>query len=65
MEETETTLFPFTRIVKQDKMKRALLLNVIDPTIGGVLIKGEKGTAQSTAVRSMAQFLPSTPAVSG
>ena len=65
MEETETTLFPFTRIVKQDKMKRALLLNVIDPTIGGVLIKGEKGTAKSTAVRSMEQFLPSRPAVKG
>lgn len=65
MEETETTLFPFTKIVKQEKMKRALLLNVIDPTIGGVLIKGEKGTAKSTAVRSMEQFLPSRPAVKG
>ena len=59
------TLFPFVRIVKQDKMKRALLLNVVDPSIGGVLIKGEKGTAKSTAVRSMAQFLPARPAVKG
>jgi len=59
------TLFPFTRVVKQDKMKRALLLNVIDPGIGGVLIKGEKGTAKSTAVRSMIQFLPDRPAVKG
>ncbi|AGI48140.1 protoporphyrin IX magnesium-chelatase [Thermoplasmatales archaeon BRNA1] len=58
-------MFPFTRVVKQEKMKRALLLNVIDPTIGGVLIKGEKGTAKSTAVRSMSQFLPSRPAVKG
>lgn len=59
------TLFPFVRIVRQEKMKRALLLNVIDPGIGGVLIKGEKGTAKSTAVRSMAQFLPGRPAVGG
>jgi len=52
------TTFPFTSIVGQEKMKRALLLNVIDPSIGGVLIKGEKGTAKSTAVRSLAQLLP-------
>ena len=60
-----STVFPFTRIVKQDRMKRALLLNVVDPGIGGVLIKGEKGTAKSTAVRSMAQFLPARDAVKG
>ena len=54
----ENFLFPFTRIVGQDKMKKALLLNVIDPNIGGVLIKGEKGTAKSTAVRSLARILP-------
>ncbi len=46
-------------------MKKALLLNVIDPSIGGVLIKGEKGTAKSTAVRSMGQFLPDRLAVKG
>lgn len=57
-------LFPFTSIVGQDKMKKALLLNVIDPGIGGVLIKGEKGTAKSTAVRSLAQILPSRENVS-
>jgi magnesium chelatase subunit I len=56
--EDESPLFPFTKIVGQEKMKRALLLNVIDPGIGGVLIKGEKGTAKSTAVRSLAQILP-------
>jgi len=61
----EKILFPFTRIVKQEKMKRALLLNVVDPGIGGVLIKGEKGTAKSTAVRSMEQFLPARPVVKG
>lgn len=59
------TLFPFTRIVKQDRMKKALLLNVVDPGIGGVLIRGQKGTAKSTAVRSMVQFLPSRQAVKG
>ena len=50
---SEPIVFPFTRIVGQDNMKRALMLNVIDPGIGGVLIKGEKGTAKSTTVRSM------------
>ena len=43
-------VFPFTRIVGQENMKRALMLNVVDPGIGGVLIKGEKGTAKSTTV---------------
>lgn len=57
-------LFPFTRIVGQEKMKKALLLNVVDPGIGGVLIKGEKGTAKSTAVRSLAQVLPERENVS-
>lgn len=51
-------LFPFTSIVGQEGMKKALLLNIIDPSIGGVLIKGEKGTAKSTIVRSLTQILP-------
>jgi magnesium chelatase subunit I len=50
--------FPFTAIVGQEKMKKALLLNLINPKIGGVLIKGEKGTAKSTIVRALAQLLP-------
>lgn len=58
-------LFPFVSIVGQEDMKRALLLNIIDPGIGGALIKGEKGTAKSTAVRSLAQILPSRTAVPG
>jgi len=45
--------FPFSAIVGQEKMKKALLLNLINPKIGGVLIKGEKGTAKSTMVRSL------------
>jgi magnesium chelatase subunit I len=50
--------FPFAAIVGQDEMKTALILNVIDPSIGGLLIAGEKGTAKSTAVRSLAELLP-------
>ena len=50
--------FPFTAIVGQADMKLALLLNTINPKIGGVLIRGKKGTAKSTAVRSLAALLP-------
>ena len=55
--------FPFSALVGQEQMKLALILNVIDPTIDGVLIRGEKGTAKSTAVRSLAQLLPDIPVV--
>ena len=58
-------VFPFTRIVGQENMKRALMLNVVDPGIGGVLIKGEKGTAKSTTVRSMNAVLPYREVVKG
>ena len=58
-------VFPFTRIVGQENMKRALMLNVVDPGIGGVLIKGEKGTAKSTTVRSMNAVLPYRDVVKG
>lgn len=51
-------LLPFTAIVGQEEMKRALLLNAINPHIGGVLIRGEKGTAKSSAVRALAEVLP-------
>ena len=62
---SESILFPFVRVVGQEKMKKALLLNIVDPGIGGVLIKGEKGTAKSTSVRSLTQILPSRPTVVG
>ena len=50
--------FPFTAIVGQERMIRALVLNAISPQIGGVLIRGERGTAKSTAARALAQLLP-------
>jgi len=57
--------FPFTAIVGQTAMKRALLLNAVNPKIGGVLIRGKKGTAKSTAVRSLAGLLPEVAVVRG
>jgi magnesium chelatase subunit I len=52
------TVYPFAAIVGQAQMKLALVLNIINPRIGGVLIRGEKGTAKSTAVRALADLLP-------
>ncbi len=51
-------LFPFAAIVNQERMKRALVLNAINPKIGGVLIEGQRGTAKSVAVRGLAEILP-------
>lgn len=58
-------VFPFTAIVGQDAIKLALLLNAIHPAIGGVLIRGHKGTAKSTAVRALARLLPDLEVVTG
>jgi len=51
-------VFPFIAIVGQEKMKKALLLNAVNPRIGGVLIRGQKGTGKTTAVRALAELLP-------
>jgi len=58
-------IYPFSAIVGQEQMKKALILNAINPRIGGVLIKGEKGTAKSTAARALASLLPDRQVVEG
>jgi magnesium chelatase subunit D len=58
------TTYPFSAIVSQEKMKLALILNVINPKIGGVLLRGEKGTGKSLAVRALANLLPEVQVVS-
>jgi Mg-chelatase subunit ChlI len=57
-------IYPFTAIVGQERMRRALVLNAVDPRIGGVLIRGERGTAKSTAARALAALLPRVKVVS-
>jgi magnesium chelatase subunit D len=60
-----TPSFPFSAIVGQETLKRALVLGIIQPSLGGVLIRGTKGLAKSTAVRSLASFLPPIQTVAG
>lgn len=55
--------FPFTAIVAQEEMKRALLIAAVDPTVGGVLVFGDRGTGKSTAIRALAALLPKIRAV--
>ncbi|PLW73298.1 magnesium chelatase, partial [Streptomyces sp. DJ] len=57
--------YPFTAIVGMDDLRLALLLNAVSPAVGGVLVRGEKGTAKSTAVRALAALMPDVPVVPG
>ncbi len=61
----ERIVYPFTAIVGQEEMKLALILNLINPALGGVLIRGEKGTAKSTAVRGLCNLLDQVDVVEG
>lgn len=60
-----STPFPFTAVVGQDDLRLALLLNAVSPAVGGVLVRGEKGTAKSTAVRALSALLPEVSVVAG
>jgi Mg-chelatase subunit ChlI len=57
------SIYPFSAIVGQERMLRALILNAVNPRIGGVLIRGERGTAKSTAARALAALLPKVAVV--
>jgi magnesium chelatase subunit D len=59
------TQFPFSAVVAMDDMRLALILNAISPAIGGVLVRGEKGTAKSTAVRALTDVLPPVEVIAG
>jgi len=60
-----TARYPFSAVVGMDDLKLALLLNAVSPGIGGVLVRGEKGTAKSTVVRALAALLPVVDVVAG
>ncbi|MET9552841.1 putative cobaltochelatase [Streptomyces sp. NPDC006645] len=60
-----STPYPFTAIVGQDDLRLALLLNAVSPAVGGVLVRGEKGTAKSTAVRALSVLVPEVSVVVG
>ena len=57
-DKSERPVYPFTAIIGQEQMKLALILNVIDPRIGGVMIMGDRGTGKSTTIRAVADLLP-------
>ncbi|MFE7095371.1 putative cobaltochelatase [Streptomyces erythrochromogenes] len=60
-----STPYPFTAVVGQTDLRLALLLNAVSPAVGGVLVRGEKGTAKSTAVRALSALLPAVDIVPG
>ena len=61
--QNERPVFPFSAIIGQEEMKLALILNVIDPRIGGVMIMGDRGTGKSTTIRAVADLLPAIKVV--
>ena len=63
--ESRVPTFPFSAIVGQDEMRQALLIAAVDPSVGGVLVFGDRGTGKSTAIRALAALLPKMRAVSG
>ncbi|MDD1763813.1 MAG: VWA domain-containing protein [Methanobacteriaceae archaeon] len=65
MRTLKNLIFPFSAIVGQENVKKSLILNAINPSIGGVLIKGDKGTGKTTAVRALADLLPPIKVVKG
>lgn len=60
-----TPQYPFTAVVGMDDLRLALLLNAVSPAVGGVLVRGEKGTAKSTAVRALSALMPAVDVVAG
>ena len=63
MEQSASPVFPLTAIVGQEEMKLALMLNVIDSKIGGVMIMGDRGTGKSTTIRALVDLLPGIPVI--
>lgn len=63
VEDEQRPIYPFTAIVAQNDLKTALILNTIDPSIGGVLFTGPKGTGKSSIVRAAAEILPEVEVV--
>ena len=57
--------YPFTAVVGLDDLRLALVVNAVSPAVGGVLVRGEKGTAKSTVVRALAALLPPVDVVEG
>ena len=60
-----STPYPFSALVGQDEMKRAILIAAVEPAIGGLLVLGDRGTGKSTAVRGLAALLPKMRSVQG
>jgi magnesium chelatase subunit I len=65
VDKIERKVFPFSAIIGQEEMKLALILNVIDPKIGGVMIMGDRGTGKSTTIRALADLLPKIAIING